>query len=339
MSKEKNVGVEFIRLCATIGVIMNHVGVCWISAYGDTANANGLVLFKTINGLAFWPVPCFMMITGFLLLSRQPIDYNKAFCYFKRIAILLALFGTLFASMELFFKTKSLTLDLFVNSFVDMIQGKTWNHLWYLYMLLGIYLILPIFSWKNTPPHSKQLLILLLIIFFFTSILPCVKQDIGIVFPLSSVYVGYLLLGYFLSIEEVKDWCSCYLKDEYCVFIILFLFALVVIEYVFDIQFRFSGYTLPFTVMQVTLMFVMAMRQRKMIDKICCNPLVKNFNRCSLGIYIIHMVWINLIIKVLHVNIMGLNILMILMASLAIVILSWMSVNVLIRVPILKKYL
>ena len=57
MSKEKNVGVEFIRLCATIGVIMNHVGVCWISAYGDTANANGLVLFKTINGLAFWPVP------------------------------------------------------------------------------------------------------------------------------------------------------------------------------------------------------------------------------------------------------------------------------------------
>ena len=46
MSKEKIVGVEFIRLCATIGVIMNHVGVCWISAYGDTANANGLVLFK-----------------------------------------------------------------------------------------------------------------------------------------------------------------------------------------------------------------------------------------------------------------------------------------------------
>ena len=45
MSKEKIVGVEFIRLCATIGVIMNHVGVCWISAYGDTANANGLVLF------------------------------------------------------------------------------------------------------------------------------------------------------------------------------------------------------------------------------------------------------------------------------------------------------
>lgn len=32
-------------------------------------------------------------------------------------------------------------------------------------------------------------------------------------------------------------------------------------------------------------------------------------------------------------------ILMILMASLAIVILSWMSVNVLIRVSILKKYL
>lgn len=205
--------------------------------------------------------------------------------------------------------------------------------------VVRIYLILPIFSWKNTSPHPKQLLILLLIIFFFTSILPCVKQDIGIVFPLFISLCWLFTTWLFLSIEEVKDWCSCYLKDEYCVFIILFLFALVVIEYVFDIQFRFSGYTSPFTVMQVTLMFIMAMRQRKLIDKICCNPLVKNFNRCSLGIYIIHMVWINLIIKVLHVNIMGLNILMILMVSLAIVILSWMSVNVLIRVPILKKYL
>lgn len=52
MSKEKIVGVEFIRLCATIGVIMNHVGVCWISAYGDTANANGLVLFKSFLACA-----------------------------------------------------------------------------------------------------------------------------------------------------------------------------------------------------------------------------------------------------------------------------------------------
>lgn len=71
MSKEKIAGVEFIRLCATIGVIMNHVGVCWISAYGDTANANEVVLFKTINGLAFWPVPLFMMITGFLRSFRD----------------------------------------------------------------------------------------------------------------------------------------------------------------------------------------------------------------------------------------------------------------------------
>ena len=77
MSKEKIVGVEFIRLCATIGVIMNHVGVCWISAYGDTANANGLVLFKTIKGLAFWPVSLFMIYLIFPISSWKNFPHSK----------------------------------------------------------------------------------------------------------------------------------------------------------------------------------------------------------------------------------------------------------------------
>ena len=77
MSKEKIVGVEFIRLCATIGVIMNHVGVCWISAYGDTANANGLVLFKTINGLAFWPRSLFMIYLIFPISSWKNFPHSK----------------------------------------------------------------------------------------------------------------------------------------------------------------------------------------------------------------------------------------------------------------------
>lgn len=92
-----------------------------------------------------------------------------------------------------------------------MLIGNTWEHLWYLYMLLGIYLILPIlhtYVHVLSYPCMKnvnQMLIFALLTFFFTSLLPSMKWSLGINFPLSSVYVGYLLISYLLSTESIKN--------------------------------------------------------------------------------------------------------------------------------------
>lgn len=340
MDKEKIFGIELLRIVATVGVVMNHLGICWISAYGDKATTSEAALFRTINGFAYWPVPIFMMVTGFLLLSKPDMDYKKVFKYFKRIAILVIVFGTLFSMMEIFFESRTISIGLFFNSVINMIEGKSWTHLWYLYMLLGIYLVLPLLSryYKNSPPNTKTPTLMILI-FLFTVLLPFLKVNIGIDFPISSVYVGYLLMGHYLMTENVRKWSAVYLNSVICLLGIFLLFVLVAISFYLDMPVRFSGYTSPFTVVQAALIFILVMRQKTIANRFCNNIIAKNFNRCSLGIYIIHMVWINLFIKALHINIMSWNPIFIITSLFVIVGLSWLTVNVMIKIPVLKNYL
>lgn len=340
MIAKKNEGIEFLRLCATIGVIVNHVGVCWISYFGSTANDNAILLFKTINGLAYWPVPIFMMISGFLLLSKKEVDYSVSFKYFKKISVLLILFGTFFALMELLFQAKYISLGIFATALKNMLEGNSWKHLWYLYMLLGIYLILPMLKALITP-HSRTstVITLELLIFCFSSFLPYINCQIGIDFPIDSIYVGYFLLGYLLMNEDCQKWSEMWLTNRVCEIGIILLFALILIGIYSECKKGFSGYQCPFTVIQAILIYVLIMRNKQRLEKLANSKWFKNFNRCSLGIYILHMLWINIIIKVLHINIMDASIGIIFIMLLIIVGLSWISTAILLKIPILNRYL
>lgn len=146
MTKTKNYNIEFLRFIATLGVVFVHVGICWISYYGKNASNCQKTLSSIVQHSCFWAVPVFMMITGTLMMHKESIGYRKALHYFIRIGILVAIFGTAFAWMELFFKSHQFNLNLITNGFLMMLEGKSWKHLWYLYMLLGVYLILPVLN-------------------------------------------------------------------------------------------------------------------------------------------------------------------------------------------------
>lgn len=155
MKRQTNYNLEFLRFIATIGVVFVHVGVCWIAAYGKSASSLANYIFSTIQHCMMWAVPVFMMITGCLMMRKEELSYRTAFRYFKRIGLLVVMFGTAFAWLELVFINHSISPDIIWKGIINMLQGETWEHLWYLYMLLGIYLILPLLhAYKRiTPPH------------------------------------------------------------------------------------------------------------------------------------------------------------------------------------------
>lgn len=106
-----------------------------------------------------------------------------------------------------------------------------------------------------------------------------------------------------------------------------------------EIGFGYSGYTSIFTVLQSFALFVLCNSKKGMFDKLCGAFIVRRMNRCSLGIYIIHMVWINIIIKVLHINIMPYGLLGIVPMVIIVYLLSWMTTEMMVWMPILRKYL
>ena len=342
MEKQKDYNIEFLRFIATVGVIFVHVGVCWISAFGNRASSFQRFEFVTVQHSMFWAVPVFMMITGSLMMQKPKISYQKAFGYFKRMAVLLVLFGTVFAWMELFFKFHTVNAEIIGGGILNMLTGCTWKHLWYLYMLLGIYLVLPILNSLNNW-HFKELLFLVVCIFVFNSLLPTFGLSCGIDSPIASIYIGYFLVGYLII--KLNDRDMFFLRPIITVPILFFTFIIFIYDryafYVFkkSLEFDSSSYSSLFTVVQSVILFWLFTRKKGCFDKFCKMWLIRRFNRCSLGIYIIHMLWINIIIKVLHVDIMPYGLFGIIPMGIIVFLLAWVTTECMIKVPILKRYL
>ena len=296
------------------------------------------MIFSTVQHSMFWAVPVFMMITGRLMMCKIKIDYVKAFGYFKRIGLLLVLFGSVFAWMELFFTTRQLNMNILIDGINNMLTGNTWKHLWYLYVLLGIYLILPALNELRDKHTIIKALTLLIIL--FTSLFPSLHINIGIRFPIDSIYVGYFLLGYLLyqtkNISTYKWVCAVMLFITFVILIIGKHNELILHK---ELNWNYSSYTSIITVIQSSALFYLIISNPGKFDKFCSSTIVKRLNRCSLGIYITHMVWINLIIKITHINIMPYNFYAILPMCLIVLTLSWLTTEILIRLPILKHYL
>lgn len=187
---------------------------------------------------------------------------------------------------------------------------------------------------------------LVVIIFIFTSLLPTFSIKLGIDFPIASIYVGYFILGYFISLPKTIKWIDSHLR--YCridiillitTFLIMIFGMLMKIYKGLDIKVIFSSYNSIFTVLQSGIIFYLCMRKEGRFDRFCNSLIIRRFNRCSLGIYITHMVWINFIIKVLHLNIMTYGLIGIITIGLSVFLLAWITTELLIKLPVLREFL
>jgi len=343
----KNSSIEMLRLLATLGVVFDHIGVCWIHYFDAEASMTDKIVYYSLVACCHWPVPVFMAITGALLLSKKEMTYAMVWKYFKRIALLVFVFGTAFACMELYFNTRTLGLDLLGQAVLNMLTGNSWKHLWYLYMLLGVYLLLPmIFVCKKVlpPPISGDTVVFLIVYVCFASLLPFLGiERTFIQFPLLSIYPFYLIMGYVLTRNEIQLRVCAVMTDRMAVSVcgitFIAVIAAVVSVYGYGLGKTLHSYTSPLIVMQSLLIFYLFVKRNGCFDCFCALPLIRRFNRCSLGIYIVHMVWINIFIKLFHINLMDYGWGAILAGGVTVFLLSWLSTEVLLLLPGARKYL
>ena len=94
-----------------------------------------------------WAVPAFFMLSGYLLLKPgREVSLRKALGRAKRMAIVLATFGYAFALMEEVVVCRAagtLGPQVIWLAAVDVLTGRTWDHLWYVYAQLFVYLVEP----------------------------------------------------------------------------------------------------------------------------------------------------------------------------------------------------
>ena len=187
--------LDIIRSIACMMVVAMHAPMI-------SDNANGIFL----SSLSYITAPCiglFFMVSGALLLPCKEDD-GRVFIKkrFSKIAFPTLFWSLFYITINLTKGENDETLIKELTSILFSAQGN--GVLWFMYTLMGLYLITPIISrWLHAC--SKKEVEFYLILWVVTLCYPILKlfiitnqTDTGILYYFSG-YAGYMLLGYYMK--------------------------------------------------------------------------------------------------------------------------------------------
>ena len=204
--KNEHSEIHFLRLVATMAVVMLHTSSGIYGNWGNyTSDANfDKSIFALYIHLTEWCIPVFLLISGALLLSpERDTGYKTIFKkYIKRIAWALLIFALPMTLSESFLENRGESiLYILYDGVTDWLCGHSWAHLWYLYMLIGIYLITPIIKPFVVAANDRDLEIALFTLFLLSMLLPTISDYVTPIegyLLLPPPYIFIYMLGYYL---------------------------------------------------------------------------------------------------------------------------------------------
>lgn len=160
------------------------------------------------DSMCRWSVPIFVMVSGALLLEQSTRTTIASF-YRRRIGRLLTplIFWSLFYIIYDHFDTHSDQASIIFN---NIVHGTPYYHLWYLYMLLGLYFITPFIGRALTAISKGEQVILIGAILVISSIettLNVLNDSTPPTFLSSFIpFTGYLIAGHYLYFQNKKEY-------------------------------------------------------------------------------------------------------------------------------------
>lgn len=145
-SPARHYGLDLLRVIATYMVIQIHTGEFYYIGAGGTVLATADAQWVGwFNSLFRMCVPLFVMISGYFLFPvGEPATFFKR--RFSRVAVPFVLWCVLYAVYALLRGQSDAATTLRNIANIPVNYGTEVGHLWFVYMLMGIYLIAPILS-------------------------------------------------------------------------------------------------------------------------------------------------------------------------------------------------
>lgn len=333
--KKRLVYYDILRIIATFAVIIIHVSA---ENWSTTTIDNNWLINNFINSLVHcWAVPMFVTISGALLLNKKNFTLkNMIKKYIPRILICLVIWHFIYY----FFSVREFSLTSIIHAIKALLLGNTYSHLWYLYLVIGLYLITPVLSKMLKNLSNTELLYLLTIGFIVQSLIPTIElitkiELMQFIWPYKifdfSYFILYYILGYYLSQNNIR-----YSKIIFALSIIM----LIGVSILSNINSINSGIPISYSttenfisVLLVTSMFSVVKEKYGNVknDKITCT------GKLMFGVYLIHFLIEKILLSFgLHANIIN-PICGNLLISTVVFIISFIIVYIVSKIPIIKK--
>ncbi len=282
----------YIRIMACFSIIILHTLFATSVYFDECMTQTQKLTSQMIQNLMMWAVPCFLMITGALLLEpAKEISSRKLRKYIFRVVSALISVTFLFQCLEFLFEDEE---TIFSGWIYNLFTGQSWAHMWYLYLMIGIYLMIPFYKMIVNQATEKQLLGLISIFIIFLSILPLFRLlgvSTGFYIPTRIIYPAYLFLGYYLLKKNLPKWFLW----------ILVLSSSILILSVTWIQWKtgnsaLSEVLLGYSSIPIILQSV-GIYKLLTVGNFKDNKIVYAIADSTFGIYLIHMVFVRMVFK------------------------------------------
>lgn len=349
MEKNKRIYyLDILRVIACLSVIIIH------SSANDVIKDIGSLNFWTgniLNGLSRIAVPLFVMISGALMLDENyQFSFKKLIKHLKKMIIFFIFWSIIYCVIfdiiyPILYKNETIDIIYVISS---LIEG--YFHLWFIYLIIGLYLIVPLLRlWVNNK-NKKYVEYFIMLSIIFTLIIPQIA-NIGKYYSsffeiiyniieknLSIKYVGgytiYFILGWYINNYEIKA-----KKTIYILGIIGFLMTTIG-TYIFSMT---TGQPLQMNnnlsinvLFQTLAIFILVKNKFKEKQD---NVLINSIAKYSLGIYAIHALFIKILYIFLEKNNITSALIKIPIAFTLSFGLSYLSTCILSKIPFLKKFI
>lgn len=160
------------------------------------------------ESLIIMGVPLFVMLSGSLLLQKSKLDEPIRVFLKKRLArigIAFVFWSAIYFAWSYFIDHTAVTVNYIIQNFLS---GGAYYQFWFIYLIMGLYLITPILRVLVAHADRKILRYLVILWFIAVSVIPLFQLITGYAVDsnlfLLGGYLGYFILGAYLIGVNVK---------------------------------------------------------------------------------------------------------------------------------------
>ena len=347
---DRQTDLDFLRVVSMFAVVFLHSSAKQYDA--SEISSNSFLMANLYDSLVRWAVPVFVMISGALFLNPQKeVTIRMIFQkYIRRIVVTFIIWSAAYAIVY----NRSFSVST-ISSFVT---GH--YHLWYLYLIVGLYLCVPILRAVTTNQRITEYFLILSAVFTFVvpTFLDVAKlivftENASILKTISSVeniinsklilflvlgYTPYFVLGYYLKnamIPKHLEFCIYALGIVGCITTFVLTMQASKIS---GTKINFYSYRYFGVALESIAVYVFA-KCRIGIGLAPANFFGKSvtfLSKISFGVYLVHVIVLDAVYKFLPITLLPIPLVVPVMAFLTSIV-SIVISSIINRMPYLQK--
>lgn len=337
------VSFSYMRALACAAIIVLHTVYSSVLLYGNSITAEQNIISQIVCNNMMWAVPCFVMVTGALLLDeKKTITIEKiGKNYIFRMLKVLVIFSIIFWIFDMVMNKETFSAAAFLNAFSEIFTGTGWSHMWYIYLLIGLYLLLPFYRMIASHGTEQEIKYLLVIYVVFLSVLPITQiwnLKSGFYIHVSTIYPFYLFCGYVMHKRMLK--IGKVFSGILAAVATLGIALMTVLKWKYNLQ-TVDGlwsYSSILVVGQAVGIFTL-IDQWQWNEKSILEKMLDKIDKCSFGIYLIHMMFVRLTLRYMGINLYEFGVLGFAAMVIGILLVSYALTWILKKIPVFKTIL